>query len=156
LVSLVALIALLATIGTAAAGSKTVFTALLSGEAVGSSAQGNAVFVLSNDDSQMSYKLVVNGLKDGTMAHIHVADAPGGNGPIVLWLYPDESPFMPTLTPGFFNGLLGSRTVTSADLTGAQGITSLEALRSAIEEGRAYVNVHTTAFPAGEARGFIH
>jgi hypothetical protein len=30
---------------------------------------------------------------------------------------------------------------------------TLEDLRTAILEGRAYVNVHTTTFPAGEIRG---
>jgi hypothetical protein len=57
------------------------------------------------------------------------------------------------LIPGFFTGLLGKRSVTAADLVGPlQGMT-LEDLRTAINEGRAYVNVHTTAFPGGEIRG---
>jgi hypothetical protein len=97
---------------------------------------------------------VVNGLDDVFMAHIHVAENPGGNGPVVLWLYPDAPP--PSLIEGTFNGLLGSRTVTSDDLVGPLAGMSLDDLRAAIEEGRAYVNVHTTAFPGGEIRGTIH
>lgn len=156
-VSLLALILLLATIGSAMASeSRTVFRAPLSGEAAGSGseAHGNAVFVFKDDGGQLTYKLVVNGLDNTTMAHIHVASEPGGNGPPVLWLYPDAPP--PALIEGTFNGLLGSRTVTSEDLTGAAGVTSIEYLRMAIEEGRAYVNVHTIAFPGGEIRGTIH
>ena len=156
-ISLFVLLALVGTIGMASASmSKTVFRALIGGGATGSDAQGNAVFVYSDDGSQMMYKLVVNGLENTTQAHIHVASTPGGNGPVVLWLYVDQPPFVATLIPGVFNGLLGSRSVTSADLTGAAGILSLEDLRIAIEEGRAYVNVHTTLFPGGEIRGDIH
>ena len=148
---------LLASIGTAAAApmGKTAFKAILSGAAAGSDsdAHGRAVFIFANDGSKMKFKLVVNGLDNPTMAHIHVAPAPGEDGPPVLWLYPAAPP--PTLIEGTFNGLLGSGTVTSANLTGAAGISSLEDLQMAIEEGRAYVNVHTSAFPGGEIRGVI-
>jgi hypothetical protein len=156
LITLVVLMTLLATIGTAlAAESTTVYRTGLSGEAAGSGsdAHGNAVFMFKDDGSEMKYKLVVNGLDDVFMAHIHVAEEPGGNGPVVLWLYPDASPL---LIPGTFNGLLGSRTVTSDDLVGPLAGMSFDDLRAAIEQGRAYVNVHTTAFPPGEIRGTIH
>jgi hypothetical protein len=149
LIIIVVLMTLLATIGTAlAAESTTVYRTGLNGEPTGSGsdAHGNAVFIFKDDGSQMKYKLVVNGLDDVFMAHIHVAVEPGGNGPIVLWLYPDASPL---LISGTFNGLLGSRTVTSGDLTGPLAGMSFDELRAAIEQGRAYVNVHTTAFPAG-------
>ena len=157
LITLLVLMTLLATMGTALASeSSTVYRTGLSSEPAGSGsdAHGNAVFVFNDDGSQMKYKLVINGLDDVTMAHIHVAADPGGDGPPVLWLYPDGPP--PSLIPGTFNGLLGSRTVTPGDLTGAAGVASFEDLKSAIEEGRAYVNVHTLAFPAGEIRGTIH
>ena len=157
LITLLVLMTLLATMGTALASeSSTVYRTGLSSEPAGSGsdAHGNAVFMFKDDGSQMKYKLVINGLDDLTMAHIHVAADPGGDGPPVLWLYPDGPP--PSLIPGTFNGLLGSRTVTPGDLTGAAGVASFEDLKSAIEEGRAYVNVHTLAFPAGEIRGTIH
>ena len=159
LISLFVLVALLATAITAAAAMpKKVYQAEMSGAPAGtqSTAMGRSLFVFSKDGNSLKYKIIVNGLENGTMAHIHVASAPGSNGPVVLWLYPDEPPFVPTLIAGRFSGLLGMRTVTAADLTGAAGITSFEALRMAIEEGRAYVNVHTTLFPAGEIRGDIH
>lgn len=155
--TILVLVLLLVTLSTVAAApmAKTKYKARLSGVAAGSGseARGVAVFILSNDGSSMRYKLVVNGLENTTMAHIHVAPAPGEDGPPVLWLYPDAPP--PSLIEGVYNGLLGSRTVTSADLTGAAGIDSLDKLRAAIKEGRAYVNVHTSAFPGGEIRGDI-
>ena len=98
-VSILVLLALVATIGTALASeSRTVFRTGLSGEAAGtgSDAHGNAVFLFKDDGSSMKYKLVVNGLDNVTMAHIHVAEVPGGNGPPVLWLYPDACQAGPT------------------------------------------------------------
>lgn len=141
------------TIGVAAAdNSRTMFRAPLGPvSGTGSAGHGNAIVLMSDDGSQLSFHLVINNLQDTLMAHIHVADVPGGNGPPVLWLYPDAPP--PQLIPGIFNGLLGSGTATSADLTGAAGVATLDDLRTAIEEGRAYVNVHTSAFPGGEIRG---
>lgn len=154
-VSLLVLIALLATIGSAIASeSRTVFRAPLSAASdTGSEAHGNAIFVFKDDGSQLTYKLVINGLDNTLMAHIHVASVPGGDGPPVLWLYPDAAP--PSLIVGTFNGLLGSRTVTSDDLTGPLAGMSFDDLRAAIEQGRAYVNVHTSAFLGGEIRGTI-
>ncbi len=153
-ISLVVLVALLATAAVVAAGSKTVYQAKLGDETgTGSDAHGNAVFQFADDGSGMSYKLVVNGLDNTIMAHIHVASTAGANGPVVLWLYPDAPPAQ--LIPGIFNGLLGSRTVTSADLVGPLAGMSLTDLVMAIEEGRAYVNVHSQAFPGGEIRGTI-
>ena len=157
--SLVLLIALTAIIGTAAAAeSKTVFSTLLSGApGTGSDAHGNAVFQFADDGSALKYKLVVNGLDDTTMAHIHVSNTACMPNLPVLWLYPDGPP--PAKIPGTFNGMLGARTVTADDLFApgatAQGIADLNDLRQAIEDGRAYVLVHSDQFPAGEICGVI-
>jgi hypothetical protein len=155
LIVILVVAALAMTIGVAAAAnSRTVFRTELEPVAgTDSAGHGNAVVKIRDDGSELSYNLIVNGLDNTLMAHIHVAADPGGDGPPVLWLYPDAPP--PQLIEGIFNGLLSSRTVTSADLTGAAGIDSLDALRAAIEEGRAYVNVHTSAFPGGEIRGTL-
>jgi hypothetical protein len=146
---------LLATFNVVAAdNAKTVFTAPLGDETgSGSTGHGNAVFVFSDDNSQVDFKLIVNGIENVTQAHIHVATVPGSNGPVVLWLYPNMPPA--TLIAGMFNGLLGTGSATSVDLVGPLAGASLADLRLAIEEGRAYVNVHTSAFPGGEIRGQI-
>lgn len=153
------LVLLAITIGSVAASeSKTVFRTLLSAAPnVESDAHGNAVFKFNDDGSAMKYKLVVNGLDETTMAHIHVSDTTCSLTPPVLWLYPDSPPL--SQIGGTFNGLLRGRTVTSADLfqpaAGNQGIHSLEYLRGAIEDGRAYVLVHTANNPPGEICGVI-
>ena len=151
-ISILVLVVLTLVIGVAAASeSRTVFRTHLAGP--DSDGHGNAIVVFKDDNSELKYKLIVNGLTDTIMAHIHVAPAPGENGPPVLWLYPDGPP--PQLIPGQFNGLLGSDSATSADLTGAANVSTLAELRAAIEEGRAYVNVHTVANPGGEIRGTL-
>jgi hypothetical protein len=116
-------------------------------------AQGQAVFQLSKDGTELSYKLIVANIENVTMAHIHLAPA-GVNGPVVAWLYPSAPPAQ--LIPGRSNGPLAEGTITAANLVGPLAGQSLDALITALEEGNAYVNVHTSQFPGGEVRGQIH
>ena len=132
------------------------FTAHLTGKAevppVETMATGEALFQLSKDGESMSYRLIVANIENVTMAHIHLAPA-GQNGPVVLWLYPAGPP--PELIPGFTNGVLSTGVVTADDLVGELAGSSLDDLLEKIENGDAYVNVHTTQFPGGEIRGQI-
>ena len=86
------------------------------------------------------------------MAHIHL-QAPGANGPIVVWLYPPAPP--PQLIPGRFDGVLAEGTFTAANLMGPLAGMSLEDLVAEMRAGNTYVNIHTTANPGGEVRGQI-
>ncbi len=79
---------------------------------------------------------------------------PGQNGGVVVWLYPSAPP--PQLIPGRTNGTLATGTITDANLVGSLAGQGLAALLDAMEAGNTYVNVHTTAYPAGEIRGQIH
>jgi hypothetical protein len=102
-------------------------------------AQGEAVLHL-NADGTISYKLNVANINDVFMAHIHVAPR-GVPGPVKQWLYPVSGP-PPHLLQGRTDGTLAEGTFMPTP-----------ALLVAIENGDAYVNVHTTAFPGGEIRG---
>jgi hypothetical protein len=135
---------------TAVAGSGNFRTHLRGSEevpAVVTGAQGQATFKLSADGTSLSYKLNVANIDDVTQAHIHLA-APGVNGPIVVFLFglvPD---------PGVdVNGTLASGSIDAGDLIGPLGGHQLADLVSAIEDGGAYVNVHTVAHRGGEIRG---
>ncbi len=115
-------------------------------------AQGQAIFQLSEDGAELSFKLVVANIENITMAHIHIDD---GNvvGPIVVWLYPRTPP--PQLIPGRTDGILAEGTITSSDLVGIlQGMT-INDLVDKITDGLAYVVVHTSQNPPGEIRAFI-
>jgi hypothetical protein len=142
------------------------FRAHLNGEGAGveTLAQGQAIFRFSKDGSMLHYKLIVANLENLWMAHIHVAAAPGGNGPPRVWLLPVAPPPPSAAIAGTSNGVVAEGTVAEDDA----GISiSFDDLRTAIAEGRAYVNVHTNDFvglpdtgpgdfPAGEIRGDIH
>jgi hypothetical protein len=149
-------IALLATVGSVAAGLRTKYRIRLTGAEAGveTRASGKATFRLDKDGDEMRFKLVVKKIENLTMAHIHVSDVPGGNGPPVVWLYPEGPP--PDEIPGRFSSRLAKGFFTADDFVNTLAGMEFEALLTAIEEGRTYVNVHTTQNPGGEIRGQIH
>jgi hypothetical protein len=115
-------------------------------------ATGQAVFNVSKAGDEIRYRLIVANIENVTMAHIHLAAA-GVNGPVVVWLYPDAPPAQ--LIPGRSNGVLATGTITSADLVGPLAGGTLADLLDFMSTEDAYVNVHTSQFPAGEVRGQI-
>jgi hypothetical protein len=115
-------------------------------------ARGQAVFQLSKDGTELSYKVILANIQNVTMAHIHFAPAEV-NGPVVAWLYPSSPP--PQLIPGRFNGVLAEGVITSANLVGPLAGQDLSDLIDLMLEGNTYVNVHTSQFPGGEVRGQI-
>lgn len=115
-------------------------------------ARGQAIFKLSRDGSELSYRLIVANLRDVLMAHIHLAPA-GQNGGVVVWLYPSAPP--PQLIPGRTSGVLATGVITEANLTGALAGMTIADLVDELESGNAYVNVHTQLWPGGEIRGQI-
>ena len=78
-------------------------------------AQGQAIFRLSEDGTELSYQIIVADIENATMSHIHLG-APGVAGPPVLWLYPSTQ--APELIPGRSQGILGQGVATAADLVG--------------------------------------
>lgn len=115
--------------------------------------QGQVKFNVSTNRDWIDFKLNVSNIENVTMAHIHVSDIPGGDGPPVVWLYPSAPPAV--LIPGKTSGILNSDTIIALDFVGPYVGKTIEDLLTAIDEGRAYVNVHTTAYPGGEIRGTI-
>lgn len=114
--------------------------------------QGQAIFRLSRDGSELHYKLIVANIENVLMAHIHLGPV-GETGPVVVWLYPDGPP--PQEIPGRFSGVLAEGTITSNELVGPLADADLADLLDAIRAGNTYVNVHTTQNPPGEIRGQI-
>jgi len=132
------------------------FTARLSGAEevppADTRARGQATFRLSADGTELAYRLIVANIENVTMAHIHRAPS-GANGPVVAWLYPGGPPAQ--LIPGRSQGVLAEGVLTAANLVGPLAGASLEDLVAELAAGDAYVNVHTSQFPAGEVRGQI-
>jgi hypothetical protein len=121
-------------------------------------AAGNAVFHLSADGTELSYRLIVANIDNVVQAHIHIG-GPEVAGPVVAFLYGAVAP-----GGGPENGVLATGTITAANLIGPLAGHPLSDLVAAINDGNAYVNVHTNDgvgaidtgpgdFPGGEIRG---
>ncbi len=122
---------------------------------VDTGAAGVATFEVSEDGTEVTFKVIAWYLEDITMGHIHVAPA-GANGPIVAVLV-DFAPLDAT-SGETRNGLLAEGTIAAADVAadpdaGFDG--SIGALVRAMRSEGSYVNIHTVANPSGEIRGQI-
>lgn len=158
IVSLVALLAVLSTAAIVGAFHEDRdFRARLSGDeevpAVDTDARGGAMFKLSKDGDELTFKLRANKIEDVTAAHIHCG-AEDVNGPITVFLYSG-----PVVTP---HGILSQGTLTAADLIALPdspacpgGIATFDELIAKMRSGDAYVNVHTVVNPGGEIRGQV-
>jgi hypothetical protein len=165
---LVALAAAAATltvaIASVTAASPTNFVTPLSGDeevpARSTLARGAAVFQLSPDGTELSYRLIASNIENVIASHIHVGPL-GENGPVVAFLFGPAAP-----GGGRTDGVLATGTITAANLTGPLAGQPMSALVAALESGNAYVNVHTNDgvgdpnsgagdFPGGEIRGQI-
>jgi len=111
--------------------------------------------------STLSYKLTYSKLSSPAfMSHIHFGQ-PAVNGGIFLWLCGSATAPGPAGTPTCppDGGTVSRSGVTAADIqaVGAQNLSAgdFAAALDIIRGGVAYVNVHTTNFPAGEIRGFV-
>jgi hypothetical protein len=146
------LLLVLALAAPAAAGSQRNFRAHLAGRnevpPVDTNATGQAIFQLSKDGSELSYKLIVANIENVAAAHIHCGVV-GVAGPVGVTL----SGAAPA---GRFDGILAQGTITTPNPGNSCGWTDLGEVLDAILSANAYVNVHTTANPGGEIRGQIH
>ena len=128
--------------------------------------QAQAIFHLAKDGDSIDYKLIASNIENVFQAHIH-RNVPGQNGPIVIWLYPSTAPVAGPLGGGRSNGVIAEGTITSGTIapTAPAGY-DLEQLVADLNNGNAYVNVHTNDgvaptntgagdFPGGEIRADI-
>jgi hypothetical protein len=106
------------------------------GAAAAGDLNGNGVAsILLGGSGQLCFSLLVRGIANPTVAHIHSA-LPGASGPISI-----------ALTPVPSSGVLGS---SSGCLSGLPAAT-INQIR--LNPGRFYVNVHNGPFPSGAIRG---
>ena len=163
-VGLFLLLVLLATVGTAAADDNGRFVAHLVGDEEvpprATLAQGQAIFKLSEDGTELHYMLIVANIENVVASHIHLGSA-GVNAPVVAFL---AGPF--PAGGGRTDGVLAEGTITAANLIGPLAGHPFSDLIAAMEAGGTYVNVHTNDgidptntgagdFPGGEIRGQI-
>jgi hypothetical protein len=122
------------------------FRADLSGEnevpAVDTEASGEFEMVLDEDGETVEYELTVEDIEGVTAAHIHMGSE-GENGDIVV----------PLETDGLNDGETAEGTFDADDFEGPLDGQEMSDLIQLIEDGEAYVNVHTEENPDGEIRG---
>ena len=119
----------------------------------GSDAEGSFKLKLAPDGQSARFDLkITEPIENVTQSHLHLGPA-GSNGGVVVWLYPAAPPA--ALIAGETDGRLASGTITVDSLVGALD-DNWDGFIDALEEGRIYVNVHTTAFPGGEIRDQVH
>jgi hypothetical protein len=149
LIGLFLLVVLLGTVGTAAANDN--FVAHLAGRnevpAVDTRAQGEAIFHLSEDGTELHYKLIVANINNVFASHIHCG-AEGVSGPVGVTLFSGDP-------DGRVDGILAQGTITAPNPGNACGWTDLAAVVDAMQSGNTYVNVHTEQNRGGEIRGQI-
>ena len=107
-------------------------------EVTGGAPAGQALALIGIQGDTLSYSIRWRGIGTPTEAQIH-AGAGGVDGPVAVTLFTTP----PRRTGGFASGTVA---VTDPAL--------LAALRS--DPGNFYADLHTTAFPAGAARGQLH
>ena len=145
---------------TTALANKKLWTAKLSfanelHQVVGSSARGSAVFSSSVGGGSMSFGVQVQGLSGPVGGvHIHAPATTEQNAPVILTLCGNPAPAAVascTVTDGtlYIQGTIDSSLLLQWGITNRQFIEYLD-------NGMAYVNVHTALNPAGEARGQIY
>lgn len=140
------------------------FTGTLSGAnenpATGSPGTGSALVTFDPVTALLTVNVTFSGLEAGsTASHIHCCVAPGGTAGVATPV--------PTF-PGFPLGVTSGTYAQTFDLTLASSfnpafvtanggtVAGAEAAFAAgLENGMAYLNVHTTAFPGGEVRAFL-
>jgi hypothetical protein len=128
------------------------YDANLTGDAevppVTTNATGLAELELNDDGDEMSFDIQVEDIEGATQAHIHQGRE-GVNGVPVVWLFNSTEPTDEE------DGTLESGDFTAEDFVGPLQGQNMTDLVELMDDGRAYVNVHTEANPGGEIRGTV-
>ncbi|MCE9619203.1 MAG: CHRD domain-containing protein [Planctomycetes bacterium] len=159
-------VAAIALAASAAQGAIISYAASLSGPAEsppnGSPGTGFATFDYDTTAHTLHMIVDFGGLVGTTTAsHIHAATAVAGAGTAgVATTTPTFAGFPLGVTAGHYDVTLSMLSAASYNpsYVTAHGGTPASAevdLMAAIASGKAYLNIHTTAFPGGEIRGFL-
>ena len=160
----IAALGLLAAVGAAGA---TDYTAILTGpdESPSNTSPGIGAAKVSFDLS--SHTLIVNvafaGLEgDSTASHIHCCTtSPGSGTAAVATELPSFTGFPLGVTTGayshtFDTALTSSWNPSFVSSNGGTAAGAEAAFNAGLMSGSAYLNIHSTTFPNGEIRGFLH
>ncbi|MBM4382620.1 MAG: CHRD domain-containing protein [Deltaproteobacteria bacterium] len=154
-------LALLATLGlTSSAGAATVTYNLTFGpEAMGATGTGSGTAVYDDVARTLAINVTWSGLSANTsVAHLHCCTAAAGTGTAGIAGDPGSA-FPGGVQSGTFSitfDLTNPATYGATFLANSGGTPAgaEAALKAGMDAGKAYFNIHTTAFPGGEIRAF--
>ncbi len=152
IITAMASIVMTASLGTSIAAQQgQTFSATLSGGDENPPTKSNATavaqFQTSTDNSQVSYWVNATGLKKITAAHIHSGNQ-GESGQVVVALSKGKS-----ANKNLEINLKGN--ITKSDLVGPLKGKEVSELANLLNNGSAYVNLHTAKYPKGAIQGQI-
>jgi len=138
------------------------FDAALGPEAAGATGSGTVFLTVDSSARTLFIDAAWAGLSGTTtVAHIHCCTATAEAGTVGVAVTPGTLPGFPVgVQSGTYTRLLDlalAETYTATFLTNFGGGTvagAEAALLTGLLTGKAYFNIHTTAFPGGEIRGF--
>jgi len=116
---------------------------------VTTNATGLAELELNDDGDEMSFDIQVEDIEGATQAHIHQGSESESNPEFVVGLFNSTEP------TDVEDGTLESGDFTAEDFVGALQGQNMTDLVELMDDGQAYVNVHTEANPGGEIRGTV-
>ena len=128
----------------------------------GSPGTGFAQVTIDTAANTMDVMVTFSGLTSGTTAsHIHCCTASPGTGNAGVATTTPTFPNFPLgVTSGTYDKIFditSASTYNPAFVTASGSVSNAEAaLLAGLSAGDAYLNIHTTAFPNGEIRGFLH
>jgi hypothetical protein len=165
-VVLLASVVFLAGFAPAAGAAPIVYTALLTGpnESPPNASPGTGFATVTFDPfaNTMRVQVTFSGLTSGTTAsHIHATTALAFTGTAGVATTTPTFPGFPLgVTSGSYDqtfdmALASSYNPAFVTANGGSVLAAEAALFSAINSGRAYLNIHTSQFPGGEIRGFL-
>jgi hypothetical protein len=132
------------------------FSAQLTGgaevPAVTTNGSGSATFELNAAETELTYTLTGANLQSIAQSHIHIGPA-DANGPVVAFLFGPNENLTVTTSQTIQSGTLTEADVIEQATIGFDG--TFASLIEALEQGEAYVNIHTAANAGGEVRGQI-
>jgi hypothetical protein len=153
------LAALILALPTTALANKKIWTARISyanelHEVVGSRASGSASFA-SFPDGTLRFMISVTGLtgQPGGV-HVHAPAGADSTAPVLFTLCGAPTPGV-LATCDTSDGIMQIQGTITSSFMAQWGVTGAD-LVGYFDDGQAYVNVHTAANPAGEARGQIY